>query len=161
MASPKSYKITLKNNATEKEAKNFVLSADPRFLDPDLESRKQIMELLGIEPRFSRAFDLVYVEDRAEASSSYAFSDPAVLTLVEIKSTMKPLANNPYGFFFGATENEFDLARQMGEKYRFCFVCLHPETAGFELVTLPELEGMIKNKRTQFQINLKNPPSES
>ena len=160
MASPKSYKITLKNNATEKEAKNLVLSSDSRFMDPDLESRKKIMELLNIESRFSRAFDLVYVEDREDLGSSYLFTNPEALTLVEIKSTMKPLANNPYGFFFGATENEFDLARQMGEKYMFCFVCLHPETAGFKLVSLPDLEALIKNKRTQFQINLRNPPAE-
>ncbi len=159
MASPKSYKITLKNNATEKEAKNLVLNADVRFMDPDLESRKQIMELLNIEARFSRAFDLVFVEDRGDPNSSYVYSDPSELTLVEIKSTMKELASNPYGFFFGATENEFNLARQMGDQYRFCFVCLHPATSGFKLVTLPELELLIKNKRTQYQINLHNPPA--
>ena len=129
-------------------------------MDPDLESRKKIMALLGIESRFGRAFDLVFAEDRVDSSSSYLFEDPRALTLVEIKSTKKPLSNNPYGFFFGATENEFDLARQMGDQYRFCFVSLHPETTGYSLVSLPDLESMIKSKRTQYQINLKNSSSE-
>ena len=77
------------------------------------------------------------------------------ITLIEIKSTKKKLENNPYGFFFGATENEFDIALKLGNKYKFCFVCLHPDTTNYVTLTTKELDKIIKNKRIQYQINLK------
>ncbi|GCF82072.1 hypothetical protein BKL48_25215 [Bacillus cereus] len=53
------------------------------------------------------------------------------ITLIELKTTKKEVPNNSLGFFFGVTENEFELARLLGNQYKFCFVCLH--------VTLAEL----------------------
>lgn len=81
--------------------------------------------------------------------------DIDTIVLVELKTTKKRLENNPHGFFFGATENEFTLAKELGDQYKFCFVCLYPETKSYKMMTLPELENMIKNKRTQYQVNLK------
>jgi hypothetical protein len=42
----------------------------------------------------------------------------------------------------------------LGEKFRFCFVSIHEKASSFVLLTLPELENIIKLKRIQFQINL-------
>lgn len=156
MASNHSYHITLSNNTTEREAINFLLNSDPRFIEPDKEGRKEILKKLGLESRFRRAFDLILVEGHTNKEAAFDISDQDKTILVEIKSTKKKLTNNPYGFFFGATENEFNLARKLGENYKFCFVCLHPETKNYALLTAKELDELIKNKRTQFQINLKN-----
>lgn len=68
----------------------------------------------------------------------------------------KKLVNNPRGFFFGATENEFNLAKKFEAKFRFCFVSLHPESRSYKLLTLSELNSIIKTKRVQYQINLEN-----
>ena len=76
--------------------------------------------------------------------------------LIELKTTKKPIYHPPHGFFFGATENEFSLARKLGKKFKFCFVSLHPETLGYRLLTLEELEPYILKKRIQYQVNLKN-----
>ena len=154
MASDKSYTITLRNNRTEKLAIDFVMSSDPRFLNPSLHSRKMILEMLEIHERFARAFDLIQVPGHINRESQITVADVASITLVELKTTMKCLPECPKGFFFGATENEFELARLLGDRYQFCFVCLHPSALGFSLVSEAELQGLIRTKRTQYQINL-------
>ena len=154
MASEKSYSITLSNNRTEKEAIDYVMGVDSRLLNPSKESRKHILEILELPKTFARAFDLIRVPGHINSESEITVADAAQITLVELKTTQKHLPECPRGFFFGATENEFDLARRMGDQYRFCFVCLHPESRGFHLLSLEELEGLIRTKRTQYQINL-------
>ena len=49
---------------------------------------------------------------------------------------------------------EAELARLLGAQYVFCFVCLHPDSIGYSLVTHAELQDLIRTKRTQYQINL-------
>lgn len=73
---------------------------------------------------------------------------------IELKTTKKFLPENPKGFFFGATENEFNFGKILGERFRFCFVCLNESSLSYKLLTINELEKIIKNKRIQFQINL-------
>lgn len=114
------------------------------------------MRKFSLEPNFRRAFDLVMIDDYSSSESEIDMLDKSEITLIEIKSTKKRLESIPHGFFFGATANEFDLAERLGSKYKFCFVCLHPETLGYALLTLKEVEGLIKTKRTQYQINLTN-----
>ena len=114
------------------------------------------MELLGIEKRFSRAFDLVLIPGHTNIEKVIDLNKTSEVILVELKTTKKKLENNPRGFFFGATENEFDLARKFEDKFRFCFVSLHPESKSYKLLTLKELNEIIKTKRVQYQINLKN-----
>lgn len=156
MASNHSYHITLSNNTTEREAINFLLNSDPRFIEPDKEGRKEILKKLGLASRFTRTFDLIWAEGHTNKEAEFDLYDHDKIILIEIKSTKKKLENNPYGFFFGATENEFNLAEKLGKNYKFCFVCLHPETKSYVLCTAAELDKLIKNKRIQFQINLKN-----
>ncbi len=64
----------------------------------------------------------------------------------------------PRNFFFGATENEFELGRQATEKgvrYCFAFVSLHPDSEGHAYVDIVDLDDWIRAKRIQYQINLK------
>lgn len=154
MASEQSYEITLNNNRTEKAAIDYVMGEDGSFLNPSRESRRHVLDILGLPGRFSRAFDLFRVPGHINSEAEIAVSDADSITLVELKTTKKHLPECPKGFFFGATENEFELARLLGEQFQFCFVCLHAESLGFHLLTLEELESMIRTKRTQFQINL-------
>jgi hypothetical protein len=74
--------------------------------------------------------------------------------LIELKCTRAFLPNNPKGFFFGATQNEFDFGERLGEKFRFCFVCLNEQSLSHALLSVPELEQIIRTRRIQYQINL-------
>lgn len=161
MASETSYTITVSNNLTEKAAIDYLLSADRRFWVPNLASRRHILSQLGMRPSLSRAFDLVYVDEDVNEDGGLLVAEIDRVTLVELKTTRKGLPELPRGFFFGATKNEFDLAEALGERFRFCFVCLHPETPGHVLLSLSELESCIQTKRTQYQINLKSGPDKT
>lgn len=155
MASKQSYTITKSNNSTEKEAINYLLQEDSNFVLPDKKSRKMLMHMFNIDKKFYRAFDLVYIEN-AKQTNLINSDNKDNLIFIELKTTKKRLPNNPRDFFFGATKNEFDLAKQLGDKYKFCFVSLHKESLSYSLLTLPELENLIKTKRIQYQINLKS-----
>jgi hypothetical protein len=154
MASTHSYTITLENNKSEKEAINFLIETNIEFLNLDKQGRKLIMEKLNIPSHFSRAFDLVMVKGRVNSYDSIELSNFDDIILVELKTTKKKLVNLPKGFFFGATENEFNLAKLLGNKYKFCFVSIHKESLSYSLLSLDELDKIIKTKRIQYQINL-------
>ena len=154
MANNHSYTITLDNNKSEKEALIFLVESDVNFLNPDKESRKIIMEMLDIDKKFARAFDLILIPGHTNLEQVIQLKKINEITLVELKTTKKKLIDLPSGFFFGATESEFALARQLGEQYKFCFVSLHKESSKFVLLTLDELNKIIKTKRIQYQINL-------
>jgi len=111
------------------------------------------MDMFSIGQNFSRAFDLVYIKDSGN-DNSITVSDKDKIIFVELKTTKKYLPDNPHGFFFGATKNEFDLSKILGEKYKFCFVCLHKDSLSYSLLTTSELESITKTKRIQYQINL-------
>ena len=149
MASEQSYTITKSNNATEKEAINYILAKESNFILPDKESRNSLMKLFGIEKKFSRAFDLVYIQD-IKPNNTISIQNKNEITFIELKTSKKYLPNNPKGFFFGATENEFNLAKKLGDSYKFCFVSLHKDSLSHAILTLTELEKIIKTKRIQF-----------
>jgi hypothetical protein len=154
MASNKSYTITLENNRSEKEALTFLLDSDVNFLNPTKESRKLILELMNIDKKYIRAFDLILIPGHTNLEEIIELNKPEDIVLVELKTTKKKHVNLPYGFFFGATESEFSIATQLGEAYRFCFVSLHEDSKGFVMLTLDQLNKIIKKKRIQYQINL-------
>ena len=155
MASDHSYRITFNNNLTEKEGIDYVLSKDALLRNPTKESRKELLNLLDIPKSFSRAFDLILLPPNKNCTSEVTVESKKEITLVELKTTKKKLATSPNGFFFGATENEFELARMMGDQFLFCFVCLHPESLSYKYMNLSEVEEMTKTKRVQYQINFK------
>ena len=110
--------------------------------------KKELLNLLKINHKFLQAFDLIYIYDMVGKTITED------IILVELKTTKKYLPENPKGFFFGATENEFNFGNILGDKFRFCFVCLNEKSPSFALQTMQELELRIRNKRIQYQINL-------
>jgi hypothetical protein len=115
-----------------------------------------LLDLLNIGHNFVQSFDLVYIPDLVgiEINSDFLQTYLEDIILVELKTTKKYLPENPKGFFFGATENEFNFGKLLGAKFRFCFVSLHEKGSSYSLQTLEELEARIRNRRIQYQINL-------
>jgi hypothetical protein len=92
-------------------------------------------------------------------ASNVAFHLPT-LRLVEMKSTRKAIKDaNLNGFFFGATEREYDMAAAMGERYLFAFIVLNSANVYGQpfavLLTLAEVAQRTRAKRTQFQVNFR------
>lgn len=159
-----SYGKTFRNLTTEDRARLVVLEADPRMQQVDLPTKKAILKHLGLEDRFtSRTFDLVRTRDPSDqidvTSVGHHLDE---IELIELKGTENKNGNvrdeSLRGFFFGATENEFKLAEELGDRYRFAFVVLNFENdlgrPFHVLLTLDELNQRIRTKRKQYQINL-------
>jgi hypothetical protein len=83
------------------------------------------------------------------------------LTMIEMKTTRKPIKNaSLLGFFFGATEREYDMARTLGDRYSFAFVVLN-DTNDYGrpfavLLTLDEVERRTQKRRVQYQVNFRS-----
>lgn len=156
MSRKHSFVLTLSNNVTEKEGVNFLIENYTGFFKIDLTTKKELLDLLKIEHRFLQAFDLIYVPEMVGKIADTGFIQTYLedIILVELKTTKKYLPENPKGFFFGATENEFNFGKILGSRFRFCFVSLNEKGSSFAFLTLEELEERIKNRRIQYQINL-------
>lgn len=156
MSRKHSFVITVSNNITEKEGVNFLLENYTGFFKVDLHTKKELLDLLNIEHRFLQSFDLIYVPEMVGKIADTGFVQTYLedILLIELKTTKKYLPDNPKGFFFGATENEFNFGKILGSRFRFCFVSLNERGSSYALLTLDELEGRIKNRRIQYQINL-------
>lgn len=156
MSRKNSFVLTLSNNVTEKEGINFLIENYTGFFKIDLATKKELLDLLKIEHRFLQAFDLIYVPEMVGKVVDNGFIQIYLddIILIELKTTKKYLPENPKGFFFGATENEFNFGKILGSRFRFCFVSLNEKGSSYAFLTLEELEGMIKNRRIQYQINL-------
>ncbi len=156
MSRKHSFTLTLSNNVTEKEGVNYLIENTTGFFKIDLITKRKLLDLLQIEHRYLQAFDLIYVPEMVGkiADSNFIETYLEDIILVELKTTKKCLPENPKGFFFGATENEFNFGKILGSRFRFCFVCLNESCPSFVLLNLEELEQRIKTRRIQFQINL-------
>ena len=156
MSRKHSFVLTLSNNVTEKEGVNFLIENYTGFFKIDLATKKELLDSLKIEHRFLQAFDLIYVPEMVEKIADAGFIQTYLedIILVELKTTKKYLPENPKGFFFGATENEFNFGKILGPRFRFCFVSLNEKGSSYAFLTLEELEERIKNRRIQYQINL-------
>jgi hypothetical protein len=151
-----SFTVTRKNNATEKEGIQYMESLNKGFYFVNKDERKRILELLDQPKNFSRSFDMILIPKFADSVLSIEAIETHIdeVTLVELKCTRAFLPNNPKGFFFGATQNEFEFGERLGDKYRFCFVSLNPESPSYAMLSVPELEAIMRTKRIQYQINL-------
>lgn len=159
-----SYEKTFSNLDTELRAKDVLLQSDDNFHDVALPVKKRILEHLGFEGRLpTTSFDLVWTTDRLDELTLDNLAEHIdSLVLVELKATKnkhgKVRDESLRGFFFGATENEFTIARRLGERYRFAFVVLSDNNdfgrPFYVNLTLEELEKRIRTKRKQYQINL-------
>jgi hypothetical protein len=156
MSRKHSFTLTISNNVTEKEGVNYLIHNYTGFFKIDLATKKQLLELLKIDNRYLQAFDLIYVPEMVgkEINSDFIQTYLEDIILVELKTTKKYLPENPKGFFFGATENEFNFGKILGSRFRFCFVSINEKGSSYSLQTLDELESKIKNRRIQYQINL-------
>lgn len=152
----KSFTITRRNNLTEKEGIQYMESLGQGFFFVDKDERRRILELLNEPKNYSRSFDMVWIPRLAGQVLSLEAIETHIdeITIVELKCTRAFLPNNPKGFFFGATQNEFDFGARLGDKFRFGFVCLNPESPSHALLSVPELEAIMRTKRIQYQINL-------
>lgn len=156
MSRPHSFLITILNNITEKEGINYLVENHTGFFKIDRATKKELLDILGLSHKFIQAFDMIYIPEYVgkEIADGFITANFESIILIELKTTKKFLPNNPKGFFFGATENEFKFGEMLGERFRFCFVCLNERSPSFAMMTVHELEEKIRTKRVQFQINL-------
>lgn len=156
MSRKHSFKLTLSNNVTEKEGVIYLFENHTGFFRIDLKTKKELLDRLQISHKFLQSFDLIFVPELVGQTVNKEFIEIYLedILIVELKTTKKYLPKNPKGFFFGATENEFNFGKLLGDRFRFCFVCLNAKSLSYVMLTIEELEKIIRNKRIQFQINL-------
>ena len=156
MSRKHSFKLTLSNNITEKQGINYLIQNHSGFFKIDSNVKKELLDKIGLSYRYLQSFDLIYIPrmNGIEFKEEYIETHLDELLFIELKTTKKFLPDNPKGFFFGATENEFNFGKELGDKFRFCFVCLNENSPSYAMLTLDELESIIRNKRIQYQINL-------
>ena len=154
-----------RNRVVEKAGLQDVLLKDPRFQAPSTETKKALLKALGLGDTKlygPQSFDAIMLPQATELIDQTTL--PCYLeqiVLVEMKTTKKPIKDAALaGFFFGATQREYDLAAKLGDKFRFAFVVLNSANAYGKpfavLLTLPELEHRTRAKRVQYQVNLWN-----
>tara|TARA_R110002072_G_scaffold259253_5_gene417878 strand:- start:413 stop:883 length:471 start_codon:yes stop_codon:yes gene_type:complete len=156
MSRKHSFILTLSNNVTEKEGVIYLIKEQTGFFKIDKDMKKELLDRINIPHSFLQSFDMVYIPKLKgiHFEKDYIETHLDEILFVELKTTKKYLPNNPKGFFFGATENEFNFGKLLGDRFRFCFVCLNEQSPSYALLTVDELEKIIRNKRIQYQINL-------
>lgn len=150
------------NARVEKEGISLLLR-DARFQLVDLPTKRRILELIGITGAFgTQTFDLVMTTSAVPPITLETVDDYfPTLTLVEMKTTKKAITDKALrGFFFGATEREYAMAKALGPRYCFAFVVLN-ETNVFGkpfavLLTLEEVEQRTHARRVQYQVNFRS-----
>ena len=154
-----------RNRIVEKAGLQDVLLKDLRFQAPTTETKKAILKGLGLGdtklygPQSFDAIMLPQPTEPIDVSTLPRYLEQIVL--VEMKTTKKPIKDAGLaGFFFGATQREYDLAARLGDKFRFAFVVLNSANIYGKpfsvLLTLQELERRTRSKRIQYQVNLWN-----
>ncbi|HEX9828122.1 MAG TPA: hypothetical protein VGA80_16095 [Flavobacteriaceae bacterium] len=156
MSRKHSFKLTLSNNVTEKEGIIYLIEEQTGFFKIDKGMKKELLDRVDIPHNFLQSFDMVYIPKLKgiQFEKDYIETHLDEILFVELKTTKKYLPENPKGFFFGATENEFNFGKLLGDRFRFCFVCLNENSPSYALLTVEELEKIIRNRRIQYQINL-------
>ncbi|MCU1284777.1 MAG: hypothetical protein JWO13_1127 [Acidobacteriales bacterium] len=141
----------VKNKAKQVQGLGLLKKVMPSFYVPSLPEKKRLLQILGISKRFINTFDGI----RMNVSSFADVENAKDFDLLEIKNSDAYLPDLPHGFFFGLTENEEMLLKVFEDKYFLCFVCLNEKSPGVELIGWTKLHNLIRNKRVQYQINLK------
>ncbi len=154
-----------RNRVVEKAGLLDVLLKDPRFQAPSTETKKALLKALGLGDTKlygPQSFDAIMLPQATEPIDETTLPRHLdQIVLVEMKTTKKPIKDAALaGFFFGATQREYDLAAKLGDKFRFAFVVLNSTNAYGKpfavLLTLSELEHRTRAKRVQYQVNLWN-----
>lgn len=152
------------NHSTERVGIEYLLSNGYQKASKEIKTR--ILEILELSSTHTpRCFDLVRVEGVSTPPVIVTLEnvrhllDAGVLRLVEVKTTKKNIRDEHLdGYFFGATDSEFRIARHLGDRYAFVFVVMNSGNRfgkWFHVeLTLDELEKRIIRKRVQYQVNL-------
>ena len=156
MSRKHSFKLTLSTNVTEKQGINYLIEEQTGFFKIEKEMKKELLDRVNIPHNYLQSFDMIYIPKLKgiKFEKDYIETHLDEILFVELKTTKKYLPENPKGLFFGATENEFNFGKLLGHRFRFCFVCLNEKSPSYAMLTIEELEKIIRNKRIQFQINL-------
>jgi hypothetical protein len=152
---------SMSNKRTENRALELLL-ADRRFQRVDLATKLRIIDALPVQGEWGvQTFDAVMTTTPIDAITlSNVDAVLPTLHLVEMKSTRKPIKDaNLNGFFFGATEREYAMAAALGDRYVFAFIVLNSANDFGRpfavLLTLDQVVGRTRAKRTQFQVNFR------
>ncbi len=163
MEDPGNHGKSKRNRIVEKAGLHDVLLKDPRFQAPTTDTKKALLNALGLGDTKlygPQSFDAIMLPEAGTIVEESTLSlHLEQITLVEMKTTKKPIKDASLaGFFFGATQREYDLAAKLGDRFRFAFVVLNSaNTYGKPfavLLTLKELELRTRSKRIQYQVNL-------
>ena len=156
MSTEESFKLSLLNFVTEKQGINYLIEEQTGFFLIDKETKRVLLDKMNISHSYLRSFDMVFIPRMkgVEFKEEYIETHLDELIFVELKTTKKYLPESPKGFFFGATEKEFNFGKLVGDKFKFCLVCLNPESPSHTMLTIDELDKIVKIKRIQYQINL-------
>jgi hypothetical protein len=152
---------SLSNQGTQKAGLSLLLS-DRRFQVPNIQTKRRILELVGKSESFgTQTFDAIMTPEPSPpislANVDGYFAD---LRFIEMKTTKKPIQDEALrGFFFGATEREYEMARILGPRYLLAFVILNSLNSYNRpfavLLTLNEVQRRTRARRVQYQVNLK------
>lgn len=153
---------SLLNQGVQKDGLGLLLT-DLRFQVIDLLTKRRILQLIGKPGAFgTQSFDAVMTPEPAPPITlNNVESAFPTLRLIEMKTTRKPIQNELLnGFFFGATEREYEMARSLGERYLFAFVVLSAANEYGRpfavLLTLDEVERRTRKRRVQYQVNFRS-----
>jgi hypothetical protein len=156
MSTEESFKLSLLNFVTEKQGIDYLIEEQTGFFLVDKPTKRVLLDKLNLSHSYLRSFDMVFIPRMKGVvfKEQYIETHLDELIFVELKTTKKYLPESPKGFFFGATEKEFNFGKLVGDKFKFCLVCLNPESPSYTMLTLEELDKIVKIKRIQYQINL-------
>jgi hypothetical protein len=129
---------------------------------PNLATKRRILELIGKTESFGiQTFDAVMTTEPTGPLTADTIDGffPS-LRLIEMKTTRRAIQNDSlHGFFFGATEREYEMARTLGERYLFAFLVLNSANQYGRpfavLLTLQEVERRTHKRRIQYQVNFR------
>ena len=151
-----------KRLGTEKDGIPILLE-DKRMQVLDLATKKRILELFMVSGAFKpQSFDAVMTDQLVPPLTVDNIEEHFhQLTLVEMKTTRKEIKDAGLnGFFFGATDNEFQMAKALKDRYVFAFVVINENNdygrPFFVLLTLEQLHARTHASRVQYQINFRS-----
>jgi len=153
------FKKSARNHGLEARGKDFVL-LDRRFQRPAPAVKAEILRLIGLSGNFTEAsFDLVMTSRPAPPlTMDNVDSWIHEISLVEMKTTAKPIRNKALaGFFFGSSETQYHLSEAAADRILWAFVVLNDVNdygrPFFTLLTFEQVGAKTRTKRVQFQVN--------
>ena len=141
----------INNLRTETKGLNILLEVNQGFYIPNKEEKMKLYSICGIDyKKYSRSVDCIQLK----VDSFNLIQSDKDFDFVEVKTTKDAKVKKlPYGVFFGFTQNEENLFKEL-PNYKLCIV--HSILKEFYCLNFDEYSNLIQNKRIQFQINFKS-----